>query len=79
MTERQTATNKLKAQVKETKLVPKKRKAVTLPEDWLEAKVRARQGWLQVVSPEMSAGKSCMTQGNNLAQNKGRVGLIYCG
>ncbi len=26
----------------------------------------------------MSAGKSCMRQRNNLAQNKGGVGLIYC-
>ncbi len=50
MAESETATNKLKAQAKETELVPTEgRKAVTLLENWGEAEVRDRQGRQQVV------------------------------
>ncbi len=74
-----TATSKQEAQAKETELVPEQQRAMTSPGDWPEVEVGNMQGWQQVVSPTMRAGKSRIKQRNKLAQDKGRVWLIHCG
>ncbi len=58
------------------KLVITSQKAETSPGDWQETEVEKRQDWQQVVSPKVCAWESCITQGDNLAQSRGRAELM---